>query len=357
MRVFKVVFIPLFVFCSVSLTTSIEAQQTQHLSAKTEANDHIKKGEELFAKELFKEAILEYKIAFKIDPLFAKAYLFCGDCYHMLGDYKAAINYYDKTIAVDPKFVEAFSFKGDALLSLTDTLSAINYYKKALEIKPDYPRIAGKLSNLINETTYIPSARANYTKANDLFSKGEYATAIEEYKNSIQKAPGFALSYIGLGNCYLMLRKYRIAIEYFEKSVKLNPYSAKGQRFLARGYEDFCYFEKSYNCYKHSLILEPDNQIAQTSVKYLKDLLENSAKLSKFTQLCQLNIAILETPRNQWTALFRSYGNALDESSIAYFRDLSQKSLKQGVIEISDLYSEAADALESYLHSSIEKRD
>ena len=117
----------------------------EKLSDNQEAMKHFRKGEELFSKSQFQEAIAEYEGALECDPSFAKAYLYLGDGYFRLGDFDTAIEKYEKSIQLDPGDRMARRFLGDLYERKFDSTGTISFielaiasYEEALKIDPGY---------------------------------------------------------------------------------------------------------------------------------------------------------------------------------------------------------------------------
>ena len=74
---------------------------------------------------------------------------------------------------------------------------------------------------------YILSAQINveniFSKANDLYNKGSYIEAIDNYKEIIKNDFHSAELYYNLGNAYYRLDSIPSSVYYYEKALQLNP--------------------------------------------------------------------------------------------------------------------------------------
>ncbi len=62
-----------------------------------------------------------------------------------------------------------------------------------------------------------------FSKANNLYQKGEYSKAIELYSSIENEELASDNLYFNLGNCYYKLNKVAPSIYYYEKALKINP--------------------------------------------------------------------------------------------------------------------------------------
>lgn len=129
-------------------TTNIR-EEGQSISAE----DHYKKGLELYSKERIEEAVIELQLAVKFDPNNVNARLLLGAIYFNIENYENAIFYFEKILALPKAEFNAMS-KKDLYLMLGfsyyklavkrtgvqemegDLLKAENYFKKVLELDP-----------------------------------------------------------------------------------------------------------------------------------------------------------------------------------------------------------------------------
>ncbi|MBK8350075.1 MAG: tetratricopeptide repeat protein [Saprospiraceae bacterium] len=61
---------------------------------------------------------------------------------------------------------------------------------------------------------------------------GKWNEAIEGFKQSIQVNPNSLLPIFSIGECYLRLKEYPKAKEYFEQAVQITPNHPKPKEFL-----------------------------------------------------------------------------------------------------------------------------
>ncbi|SHN89230.1 tetratricopeptide repeat protein [bacterium endosymbiont of Bathymodiolus sp. 5 South] len=144
-----------------------------------------------------------------------------GYSYAMEGNYKKAIDAFEKAIKIKPDYHVAYYNKGKNYRKLKEYQNAIDAFEKAIKIKPDF-----------HEAYYNKGAAYGELK--------KYQEAINAYKETIKIKPNFHVAYHGIGvaynkkaidakayynmgKIYHKLKKYKNAINAFEKAIKINP--------------------------------------------------------------------------------------------------------------------------------------
>jgi len=125
-----------------------------NIAISYEAEKHFVKAETLFNETNFEEAIKAYNKVIELEPNFAKAYLYLGDCYFRLKQYENALPYFKKATRIDPQNPQAWAFRGDACLYLGDLKSGRSCYRKAVDLDPEYHNAVAKLEwieNMMNQ--------------------------------------------------------------------------------------------------------------------------------------------------------------------------------------------------------------
>lgn len=104
----------------------------------TFVSELIQKGNMLFNKSKYEEAVKWYDKAIKLDPKSTAALNGNGLVFNKLGRYEEAIIWLDKAIKIDPYFVFALNNKGVTLANLGRYEEAITWFDKAIEIDPNF---------------------------------------------------------------------------------------------------------------------------------------------------------------------------------------------------------------------------
>jgi len=98
------------------------------------------RGNELYKKGKYAEAVLEYSDAIKRDPangmLTSRVYSNRAACYNQMGEVLLAVKDCDHCIAADPKFVKGYMRKGAILNKIEQYQDALPVFEKILELDP-----------------------------------------------------------------------------------------------------------------------------------------------------------------------------------------------------------------------------
>ena len=121
------------IFVDTADTRNIEAIVSQPINS-TLVSELIQKGNMLFNKSKYEEAIQSYDQVLMIDPRSIDSLNGKGLAFNNLGRYEEAIIWFDKAIKIDPNFVDALYNKGGALGELGKYQEAIVWTNKALDI-------------------------------------------------------------------------------------------------------------------------------------------------------------------------------------------------------------------------------
>ena len=85
----------------------------------------------------YKEAIIDFNTAIKLNPKADVAYFGLGAAKYGLGDIRGSLGDYDRSIALNPKNAEAYANAAFVKYDLNDIPGAIDYWRKSLSLKPD----------------------------------------------------------------------------------------------------------------------------------------------------------------------------------------------------------------------------
>ena len=145
-----------------------------------------------------------------------------ADIYRELGNFKLSEFILKGVLNIDPRFASAYLDLSYLYDCRNLEAEAVNAATKAIEIQPD-------------DLSYF--ARANIN-----FKYGKWKEAIEDYKQIRNRAFNPAS---GIGFCYLCLKQYKEAIDYFNEAIKIDPKDYTIYRGLGRTYAEIQDFEKA----------------------------------------------------------------------------------------------------------------
>jgi len=170
----------------------------------TDAKTYYMKGNELFEKEDYENAIENYNKALLLNPAFSECYFNKGLCYYNLKDFDKAIEEYTKALEFDPQNPIIYNNRGDAYYRKQDFQKAIIDYDKAISLHKEY-------------------LKAYYNRGLAYACLEDYEKAVEDFTNVLKINPDFADAYHVRGLAYEYLNKLDEAIADFQKALELNP--------------------------------------------------------------------------------------------------------------------------------------
>ena len=165
----------------------------------------------------YRQALINFQLAAKSDPLFGKTILNMGVAHQHLGEIEEAINFFIKGITVDPQNAFAYYNLGISQFSCTKVPEAIQALEKAFYLKPDW---ADALYNLGVAKSHLK----DYFVAHSCY---EFVTALD---------PAHLLAYYNLGVCNFELLNYEQATHYYEKAIKIDPTHVRSHWNIAHCY-------------------------------------------------------------------------------------------------------------------------
>jgi tetratricopeptide (TPR) repeat protein len=114
---------------------------------------------------------------------------------------------------------EALYILGVVYYELGRYEDSIFLFENAIKIKPNYEKAYYNLGN---------AYRKVYGYEDDY--------AENAYNQAIMRKPDYAEAYNALGNIYRERKRYKYAIEYYKKAIKIKPYDVKAYYHLALAY-------------------------------------------------------------------------------------------------------------------------
>lgn len=140
--------------------------------------------------------------------------------------YSAAKAYFDQAIKRHPKFAIAFFLRGKALDALNDRATALPDFQKAAELDP-------ALWEAFTEQAYI------------LSSQGKSLDAEIAIAEMLKQNPQSVAAYIAAGEYHNDGGDSDLAIDYYDRALKLDPTNLQALQLRAQAYYDEQEFEKA----------------------------------------------------------------------------------------------------------------
>jgi adenylate cyclase len=191
------------------------------------------------AAQWLNDAEKQCLLALSNDPNNPDAYASIGAIYRLTGKYDLAIQYLQKGLTIDKSSLHLTVMLARVYDLANKRNAAENIFVELMNKYPQNWRIYNHYGQFLT-------------------TNGQYEEAIEIYKKALEFDSNsfFALSNIGIN--YFYLSNFDQAAIYFEKTVKLQPYS---KAFSNSGsvYYYAQNFEKAVSMYKEAFRLEPEN--------------------------------------------------------------------------------------------------
>lgn len=244
-------------------------------SAKKRAalQKHINAGVDLQTRQLYDQALEEYKRALEMDPRNANVYVNIGTVYQAREDFEKATEAYNKAMAIDPNSIPA----QQGLKAAQDQLQrkkiandvkealdlykagkydeAINKYDALLRINPKDPVAHFNLGAAYQAKKDIDQAIAEYKQAMNFDSKND------DYKKALETALELkALPIEEAAEKKHTAKDYRGAIELYNQAITIRPKNAPWWYNLAGAQYAFEDYPAAKESYKKALELDPAGQ-------------------------------------------------------------------------------------------------
>ncbi len=191
------------------------------------------------------ESLKGYTALTSTFPDSAKAWLALGKYYYNKKDYPEAVKHFEKSSTLDDQNSEALTYLAQTYDFMQLPEKAIPAYKKAIEANTSDGAIPFNLGLLLYKAA-IEEDISEDTK------KEKLGLAIEFFAKSIELNPDFISSYQLKGNSELLIEKYEDAKNTLEEGVDLFPDDAQMWEDLAKSYALLSDQEKAKAAYKRA---------------------------------------------------------------------------------------------------------
>ena len=188
------------------------------------------------------DAFRDIKHAILLQPEDARFYIALSDIYLMQGKIASSKESLEKAVKLDPGSKDAFLKLAELNLILKDYDNTFEHLKRAIDIEP------------LNPTAYFISGYA-------FLELEDTSRAIENFSIAVDQNQNYYDAYMSLGNIYAA-RKHKLAIDYYNNALNINPQSAEAYYNLALFYQNTEQIQEAIDTYDKLLKIEPSNQYA-----------------------------------------------------------------------------------------------
>ena len=231
------------VFFLVSCAANLELRKNQEEAFRDLGEEYMGQGDYTTAlRELL-----------KAEKLYSKDHRLQNDLglvYMAKGKPDIAIDHFKKAIKIKPDYTPAKNNLGTAYLNQKKWDDAITCFKE----------IAG---DLLYATPYYPLSNLGLA----YYNKKEYELAEKHYQDALKIEPRFVIALQGLGKTYIAVGKFKEAVVTLEKAVKNSLPFAPLYFDLANAYRLSRKYKKALDAYNKVLELAPDSPLAVDAQK------------------------------------------------------------------------------------------
>ncbi|MGD0712301.1 MAG: tetratricopeptide repeat protein [Bacteroidales bacterium] len=239
------------------------------------------RAELLAQKNKLDEALADIRTALNIDSSKAPYYLTLSDVYFAQGKARNCKQAIEKALTLDPKSVNADLKYAELKLYFKEYNTTFEYINKALEI------------DKIN-------AKAYFMKGVAYKLTGDTIKAVSCFRTTIDQDPNYYHAYMELGLLFSM-KNNRLAVDYFEKALKLNPKSIEARYGLGMFYQGNGEIDNAIMEYDSILRIDPKFKMAHFNLGYIHIVYmkEYSKALKHFTDAIECDPKYAEAYYNR----------------------------------------------------------
>ena len=192
-------------------------------------------------------------------------YTLLGDLYQQLGQYDKSKSYLRKALQISPNNGETYFFQGEIAAKMADTVTALALYQQALGLKPSFLPAYLKLIQVHTNLRqydlallysreaikYHPKSASLYFQRGNTYQRAwKMDSAVMCYNRAIVLDTSLIQASFSTGVIYFKTRAYRLALPFFERTLKHNPKYPDAKFFVAQCLEytgEYVKAEELYN--------------------------------------------------------------------------------------------------------------
>jgi tetratricopeptide (TPR) repeat protein len=261
--------------------TEISKNQS-YLQSNSQGEKHYKEALLLQDSSKFRASIEHFDKAIRFNFDLENSYLKKGCSLRMLEKFDDAIECFDKSLEINPNCVEAYNRKGGIIFFVYEkTEEGKKLFKKANELpcnSNSWKQLQDKAQTLsyldkndealqfINKSIIIkPNAVSYKIKADIMWELNKQIESIEWYNKALNFDRNYFYAYFAKGDRLKIMRKFKEAIESFDKAIQLNPIS-RIYRLRAESYAELNENEKAVQSYINAITLDPEDEESRNAM-------------------------------------------------------------------------------------------
>jgi tetratricopeptide (TPR) repeat protein len=201
---------------------------------------YFQSGQRYFEEGKYREAMIEFVNALKIDPSYAEAHLQLAESYLHLQQGNRAYEEFVRTVELQPGNYRARIEMANLLIVSRNFQQAREQTDLLLQKRPNDPAVHSIVSSLLAAQENIPGA-------------------IGEMQQTIALDPSRWESYLSLALLQLRNNQSDAAEASFKKVIELNPKAMQAQLLLGNYYQSRSRFSEAEQQFHHAMDLDPNS--------------------------------------------------------------------------------------------------
>ncbi len=283
------------IFSSAVFKDELDRLDEEGMTAKLQAQEMWKLGNEAFWQKNFDDAVEKYDFSLKWEPTSVawinksgvfieseryeeaieacdeairlnqervEAWINRGLAFDRLGQFDKAIKSFDEALLNDEQNVEAWTNRGNAFRRLARYEEALESYDKALA----------------NQDEFLP---AWYNKGIALSKMGRIEEALVCFSQAVRIDPSFFMAYYNLGNVYNKLDRNEEAIAAYSKALKYEPLFNEAWNNLGIALSKLGRPKQALKSYARAIEIKPDYHEAWLNRALALESIGNAAEAVK----------------------------------------------------------------------------
>lgn len=204
-----------------------------------------------------------------LDTESPELYTLLGDLYQQLGQFNKSKSYLRKALQISPNNGETYFYQGEISAKMADTLTALALYQQALSLKPSFLPAYLKLIQVHTNLKqyelallycgeaikYHPKSASLYFQRGNTYQRAwKLDSAVLSYKRAIVLDTNLIQASFSTGTIYFKSRAYRLALPFFERTLRHNPKYPDAKFFVAQCLEYTGEYVKAEELYNQMLV-------------------------------------------------------------------------------------------------------
>lgn len=250
---------------------------SERLALFYSAEAHANLGTEAMRKGAWRRAEDHFRKAIAIHPHYPDLYFNLAAVLRHLLNYPEALEALNKALEINPRFAKAHFHRGIVLYAMGEREVGIRAMERAVELEPGFASDAylqGVQAHAnqnyaaaihafeMVSSTEIDDIQYHYRLADDLYRRGMFEEAVDEYRQALELNPHYADIRNHLGLALAALNRYEEALDEFDRALQTNPRFVDAWLNRGNALRELGRIAEAEDAYRRVLQLEPDHLVA-----------------------------------------------------------------------------------------------